>query len=87
MNFPTKILPSKSCWIKNFFTENPLPVRVEDNFFISFPTRKPRSEIETRLVNFLFMAEKVGFEPTVAFATPLFESGTFNHSDTSPQCK
>ena len=26
----------------------------------------------------------MGFEPTVAFTTPLFESGTFNHSDTSP---
>ena len=30
------------------------------------------------------MAERVGFEPTVAYTTPLFESGTFNHSDTSP---
>ncbi len=29
-------------------------------------------------------AERAGFEPAVAFATPLFESGTINHSDTSP---
>jgi hypothetical protein len=34
----------------------------------------------------LLLAERVGFEPTVAFkTTPLFESGTFNHSDTSPE--
>ena len=30
------------------------------------------------------LAERVGFEPTVAFATRLFESRTLNHSDTSP---
>jgi hypothetical protein len=31
------------------------------------------------------MAERVGFEPTVTHnATPDFESGTFDHSDTSP---
>src|SRR5438067_6412844 len=31
-------------------------------------------------------AERVGFEPTRAFTLPLFESGTFDHSDISP-CK
>ena len=32
------------------------------------------------------MAERVGFEPTRAFkALPIFEIGTFNHSDTSPR--
>jgi hypothetical protein len=30
------------------------------------------------------VAERVGFEPTLALARPLFESGTINHSDTSP---
>src|SRR4030067_1437878 len=31
------------------------------------------------------LAERVGFEPTVTHnATPDFESGTFDHSDTSP---
>ena len=30
-------------------------------------------------------AERVGFEPTVLLRTPLFESGTINHSDTSPR--
>ena len=31
------------------------------------------------------LAERVGFEPTVThYATPDFESGTFDHSDTSP---
>ena len=34
---------------------------------------------KTRLV-----AERVGFEPTLAETRPLFESGTINHSDTSP---
>ena len=29
-------------------------------------------------------AERVGFEPTRAFTLPLFESGTFDHSDISP---
>ncbi len=32
------------------------------------------------------LAERVGFEPTVGYApTPDFESGTFDHSATSPQ--
>ena len=30
------------------------------------------------------MAERVGFEPTVPCGTPDFESGTFDHSATSP---
>ncbi len=30
------------------------------------------------------LAERAGFEPAVALTTPLFESGTINHSDTSP---
>ena len=30
------------------------------------------------------VAERVGFEPTVPFSTPDFESGTFDHSATSP---
>ena len=32
------------------------------------------------------MAEREGFEPSIAFAIPLFESGQFNHSCTSPHC-
>src|SRR5436305_2662100 len=31
-------------------------------------------------------AERVGFEPTRACTLPLFESGTFDHSDISPLC-
>src|SRR5579884_4096693 len=39
------------------------------------PTRHARSSL----------AEGVGFEPTVPYSgTPLFESGTINHSDTLP---
>ena len=49
MNFPTKILPSKSCWFKNFFAENPLPVRVEDNFFVK---QKPRPEERDLLISY-----------------------------------
>src|SRR6266516_6244871 len=30
-------------------------------------------------------AERVGFEPTRACTLPLFESGTFDHSDISPR--
>ena len=30
------------------------------------------------------MAEREGFEPPVPFGTPDFESGTFDHSATSP---
>ena len=30
------------------------------------------------------VAERVGFEPTRTCTLPLFESGTFIHSDTSP---
>ena len=34
------------------------------------------------------MAERVGFEPTLRYSRrPLFESGTINHSDTSPNFK
>ena len=33
------------------------------------------------------VAERVGFEPTVPQnGTPVFETGTLNHSDTSPRC-
>ena len=33
----------------------------------------------------IFLAERVGFEPTVrGYRTPDFESGSFDHSDTSP---
>jgi hypothetical protein len=31
-----------------------------------------------------FLAEREGFEPSVSYPTPLFESGQFNHSCTSP---
>jgi hypothetical protein len=31
------------------------------------------------------LAEGEGFEPSVPFSTPLFESGTINHSDTLPR--
>jgi hypothetical protein len=30
------------------------------------------------------MAERVGFEPTVRFRTPVFKTGAINHSTTSP---
>src|SRR5574343_789893 len=34
---------------------------------------------------FFCLAERVGFEPTVPCSTPDFESGTFDHSATSPR--
>ena len=30
------------------------------------------------------MAERVGFEPTDAFTSPVFKTGSLNHSDISP---
>jgi hypothetical protein len=36
-------------------------------------------------VNRAKVAERVGFEPTVPCGTPDFESGTFDHSATSPE--
>ena len=30
------------------------------------------------------MAERVGFEPTDAFTSPVFKTGSFNRSDISP---
>ena len=37
-----------------------------------------------RRFNVLVLAERVGFEPTVPCSTPDFESGTIDHSATSP---
>ena len=45
-------------------------------------TTKKRPE---RRLNTGLLAERVGFEPTVPCGTPDFESGTFDHSATSPQ--
>ena len=36
--------------------------------------------------HFVF-AERVGFEPTVPFGTPVFKTGCFNRSHTSPNCQ
>ena len=47
--------------------------RIQQEFTITFET-----------ANTLYLEEKVGFEPTVPFGTPDFESGTFGHSATSP---
>ena len=35
-------------------------------------------------INRAQLEERVGFEPTVPYGTPDFESGTFDHSATSP---
>jgi hypothetical protein len=46
------------------------------------------STIVSSQIIFLFyiVAERVGFEPTLRYyRRPLFESGTINHSDTSPR--
>ena len=47
------------------------------------------SVISTQAIAFcLLVAERVGFEPTLRYKRrPLFESGTINHSDTSPDFK
>ena len=52
------------------------------------PERPARAAAERRLQGGVRlvqgMAERGGFEPPLAFTRPLFESGTINHSDTSP---
>ncbi len=45
---------------------------------------KIKKRPEGRLFNGA-LAERVGFEPTVPCSTPDFESGTFDHSATSPE--
>ena len=52
--------------------------------FVHTPSQpnKTRAPLQAPL---FYLAERVGFEPTVTHnATPDFESGTFDHSDTSP---
>ena len=44
----------------------------ESEFFLHVPKEIP-------------MAERAGFEPAVPCGTPDFESGTFDHSATSPR--
>ena len=36
---------------------------------------------------FSYVAEKVGFEPTDAFTSPVFKTGSLNPSDTSPSAR
>ena len=49
-------------------------------------TRKKEKPAERMLCGFSGrVAERVGFEPTVPCSTPDFESGTFDHSATSPR--
>ena len=49
---------------------------------------RPRArKKDSRLIDvspYLVRAERVGFEPTVPCGTPVFETGTFGHSVTSP---
>ena len=47
---------------------------------LNSPMKKPLK----RGFTLCLLAERVGFEPTVPCGTPDFESGTFDHSATSP---
>src|SRR5712691_4890875 len=42
------------------------------------------ASLQGRISIYRALAERVGFEPTRACTLPLFESGTFDHSDISP---
>jgi hypothetical protein len=58
------------------------------NLVASFMTDLPRQLANLRsglLSQRRKLAERVGFEPTVPCGTPDFESGTIDHSVTSPE--
>gem|GEM_PF-4017249 len=42
---------------------------------------------ESFIVFMFYFAERVGFEPTVPFGTPVFKTGAINHYATSPKLK
>ena len=56
--------------------------RVAPDECIEAPETQKGSQENLRALGFL--AERVGFEPTVPCGTPDFESGTIDHSATSP---
>ena len=51
---------------------------------VTFASAQHATGGDGALVNARYVAERVGFEPTVPCGTPDFESGTFDHSATSP---
>ena len=53
-----------------------------DRVHIGYIFKKKRLD-ENRQV-LILLAERQGFEPWVRYRTPDFESGTIDHSDTSP---
>jgi hypothetical protein len=53
----------------------------EPGFKSSFFYKKKRAH---QKVSSIFVAEREGFEPSEPCGSPLFESGQFNHSCTSP---
>jgi hypothetical protein len=61
--------------------EKPIAVRKAASAAAVCPKKKPAACAGF----FHSLAERVGFEPTVPCGTPDFESGTFDHSATSPE--
>ena len=60
------------------------PAALRESNRVRKPIPSPKNE-RPRKGAFLFLAERVGFEPTVRVnRTPDFESGPFDHSGTSP---
>ena len=57
-----------------------LPVESKSTPYLS---RRIVKAILCRICNRIY-TERVGFEPTVTLATPVFKTGSLNHSDTSP---
>lgn len=48
-------------------------------------TDEKKASVALAVVHRVMLAEREGFEPSVPFSTPDFESGTIDHSATSPQ--
>ncbi len=40
---------------------------------------------EENIKSVFYVTERVGFEPTEAFTSPVFKTGAFNHSTTFPK--
>ena len=90
-----RLIECLTCWRRGWdsarsLRELPANMRLcrcvgRTGFESPYLTRR-ENKMGPRGAHFCFLAERVGFEPTVRYnRTPDFESGTFGHSVTSPR--